>query len=373
MTLLDQDIGWLVSESRNDPDQAQKIVEALVARAQQLQTQTDELHAENVLLKRGIAGANAEQVQQLKTDLRELRLLADKHGLNADTIAFLNFAGLGLHIHAPAPLDQTLTLELSEGETARDLRPIFISTTTRLDSLIAITSSFQFLRVNNLALPISEAIRWRDAQKVLRLGKNERVEAMQTFDDLDLPRHLLVVTRMGWVKILSWNVIENIVTTGQSITPQDKNDAPVWIGSADYGDVLLLTRNGRWGRFPLSTIEAVGSQGISLEQDDDVVCACVIGKDDATICFVGADGAVFCVTSEALVPHKKPGAKSQSLARNFVALSCFAAKKTDALALLTMGGELIVSSFRALPIAMRPSEARSLNIANRRLISVCKL
>ena len=52
MSLIDQDLPWMTTEARNDPDTAQQIIEALAGRVQTLQRQTDELRAENALLKR---------------------------------------------------------------------------------------------------------------------------------------------------------------------------------------------------------------------------------------------------------------------------------------------------------------------------------
>ena len=62
---------------------------------QQLQQQSDELRAENVLLKRSGAGAAThEQVQRLRTDLRDLRTFAERHNLNTTKTSNLMYSSV---------------------------------------------------------------------------------------------------------------------------------------------------------------------------------------------------------------------------------------------------------------------------------------
>ena len=370
MSLLQQDVPWLVSEARNDPDTAQQIIEALSSRVAELQQQTDELRAENVLLKRG--GSHhvfQDQVQRLRTDLRDLRTLAEKASLNPDVVTILSFTGHALHLPAPLAMDQTLALELPSGESVRDLRPLFMTSAARLHSVLCLSSSFRLIAINGLSVPLSEAMTWQDARAVVPLGRGERVEATCVLDELQPPRRLIVVSRRGWVRAMSWQLVENLIVSGQPITPPDANDSLVWVSPAEEGDLLLLTRNGRWTRFPINAIEPSGSQGVSLGADDDVACGCVVRPTDSAAYFVGGDGAEIAVAASGLEAHKKPGAKAVPLKGRFVTLACFAAKKTDAIMHLATSGDLIVETIRALPVGARPSEAQGLNVINQRLVA----
>lgn len=374
MNLLEQDLPWLTTEAHNDPDTAQQIIEALAGRVQQLQQQSDELRAENVLLKRSGAGAAThEQVQRLRTDLRDLRAFAERHHLNSDVVSLVSFTGHALHIPAPAPMEQTLALSVNEGEEVRDLKPLCMTSATRFDLLLAITSSFRLTLVNGLSVPLSEEMHWRDAQPAIALGRGERVEATCVINELMPARTVLIATRGGWVRPMSWALVENLALSGQPLSPPNKGDAPVWIGAGDEGDMLLLTRNGRWTRFSISSIDAAGVQAIALDADDDVAGAVVIPPNAQAVVFIGADGAQVAINNAGLEAHKKPGGKSQSLSRKFIALAGFAARKTDAVLLLANSGDLIVESLRALSIAARPSEAQTLNVVNQRLIAAVKM
>jgi DNA gyrase/topoisomerase IV subunit A len=376
MNLIEQDLPWLTAEARNDPVTAQQIIEALAERVQTLQQQADELRAENVLLKRsGSHQVYQEQVQRLRTDLHDLRTFAERKGLNQDVVSVVAFTGQGVHIAAPAPMDRTLTLETSPEEPVRDLKPLFLASMTRLDSLLVLTSSFRLALIAGLNLPLSENMNWRDARSIgaLALQRSERVEAMCAVNELNPPRMIVIVTRRGWVRPMSWALVENLAISGQPITPPNNADSPAWIGGCDEGHLLLLTRNGRWTRFPITSIDASGSAGVTLDADDDVACAAAIQNADAAMYFIGADGAQIAVANNGLEAHKKPGAKPLALTRRFISLACFAARKTDAVLLLSNNGDLIVETLRALPVAARPSEAQPLNVVNQRLIAATLL
>jgi DNA gyrase/topoisomerase IV subunit A len=271
-------------------------------------------------------------------------------------------------------MDQTLSLAMADDEPVRDLKPLFMAGGARLDSLLAMTSSFRLVMANGLNLPLSENMDWRDARPIgaLALTRGERIEATCAVNELQPPRTLVVVTRRGWVRALSWSLVENLVIGGQPITAPIAGDTPVWIGPAGEGDVLLLTRNGAWTRFPLNNLDAGGGISITLDPDDDVTCAAIVG-DDAAVYFVSADGAQLAVAASGLEAHKKPGAKPTPVARRFIALACYTAKKTDAVLLLSNNGDLIVETLRALPVAARPSEAQPLNVVNQRLIAATLL
>ena len=128
MSLIDHDLPWLAAEAGNDPETAQQIVAALAARVQVLQRQADELRAENALLKRtGGQQTATEQVQRLKTNLRDLRQVAVRHGLDRDVISIVSFSGQGMHIPAPAPFEQTLGLLAPSMETWSTIKQLYMA------------------------------------------------------------------------------------------------------------------------------------------------------------------------------------------------------------------------------------------------------
>lgn len=368
---MNSDMQALLAET-GDPAIARDIVIALQQRISELQLNSDALRIENALLKRtGGGGISQEYVQRLKSDMRELRAHARKHGLDSDTLALIEPHGAGMHVPAPAPMDQVLRVEPPAGQSLRDLRPLTMTVTTQLGSMIALTSSFRLLLINGLSLTLSERSDWRDARKIggLGLAHGERIDAVCAVDEFSPPRQLLIVSRQGWCRALPWSVVESLLASGLPISPADKADVPAWIGRCDGIDVVLVTRLGRWVRFPVAGIEASGGQSVSLEQDDDIATAAVIGEpdNDRALHFVGADGAQLAVAVNGLTAHKRPGARTQILMRNWVALACGIATSNDAALMLGMNGDLTVSTLRSLPIAAKPSDARALNVAGQRL------
>ena len=371
MAILDQDLPWLSAEARNDPDTAQRIIEALTERVQTLQRHTDELRAENALLKRsGAHHASGEQVERLKTNLRDLRQLATRSGLDREVVTLLSFSGQGVQLPAPAPFEQTLPLLTPPEEPVSVLKPLYMAHGMWFGSVMVMTSRLRMALASGINLPISEDLDWREARPATALGlaRAERVEAMFALDELRPPRDVLMVTRRGWARVMSWPLVENLAASGQSLTLPGDGDMPVWLGACDAdADLLLLTRNGRWTRFPIGLIPSIGCAGITLEADDDVVSATVLGKADSAVLFIGADGMLFAVAAAGLEPHKKPGAKAVPLTRRFISLTAFpvSMRKTDVVLVLSNQGELHVVNMKGLPIAAKPSEAQPLKAAER--------
>jgi DNA gyrase/topoisomerase IV subunit A len=379
MSLIDQDLPWMTTEARNDPDTAQQIIEALAGRVQTLQRQTDELRAENALLKRnGGLQTSGEQLQRLKTHLHDLRQLATRRGLDQDVVSLVTFTGMGVQLPAPAPMEQTLSLLTPPDEPIGMQKPLYLAHGTWFGSLLAITSTLRLSLVNGLSLPVSDNLDWRDARPTTSLGlsRAERVEAILPVDELHPPHDLLIVSRQGWVRTISWTHAEMLAYSTQTMTLPGVGDTPVWLGTYDtHADVLLLTRNGRWTRFPLGLVPSLGCAGITLDSGDDVVSAVVIGKREAVVWFIGADGSLFAVSATGLEPHKKPNAKAVPLTRKFAGLTCFGitAKKTELAMLLSSEGDLHLVNMRGLPIASKPSDIQPLQVSNRRLIAATLL
>ena len=379
---LDQDLSWLTNEVRTDPDVAPDIIEAFAERVQSLQRQSDELRAENALLKRtGGQQTTMEQVQRLKANLRDIRNLAVRKGLDRDVISMVSFTGQAVQLAAPAPMEQTLAVEMTaQDEGIQSIKPVYLSSGTWFGSMIVVTSHVRLALVNGLSLRYSESLNWKDARSIagLDLARAERIEAICSLDELRPPHHMILVTRQGWARVMSWSHVETIALSGQSMTLPGTGDTPVWIGPCDTdGDLFLLTRNGRWTRFPIAMIPSIGCSGITLEQGDDVICAVVLAKHNSgsALWFVGADGTVFAVATDGLAAHKKPGAKSTAIAKKYIGLACFVitTRKSELAVMLSNSGDLHVVSMKGLPIAPKPSDAQPLQVTGQRLVAAALL
>jgi DNA gyrase/topoisomerase IV subunit A len=369
----------MTTEARNDPDTAQQIIEALAGRVQALQRQADELRAENALLKRnGGMQTSGEQLQRLKTHLHDLRQLAMRHGLDQDVVSLVTFTGMGVQLPTPAPMEQTLSLLTPPNEPIGMQKPLYLAHGTWFGSVLAITSALRMTLIHGLSLPVSENLDWHDARPIASLGltRAERVEAIYPIDELHPPHDILIVSRQGWVRTISWTHAEMLAYSTQAMTLPGVGDTPVWLGVYDaHADLLLLTRNGRWTRFPLSLVPSLGCAGITLESGDDVVSAVVIGKREVVIWFIGADGSIFAVSANGLEAHKKPNAKAVPLTRKFMGLTCYgiSAKKTELAMLLSNQGDLHLVNMRGLPIATKPADIHPLQVSNQRLIAATLL
>ena len=336
-----------------------------------MQQASDELRIELALLQRAgsVVGADA---QRLQTELRDLRSLASRAALDPDTFALLAADGVGVHLPMPAPMEQMLQLEPPSSGSLRDLQPLSITASTRLGSLLALTSGFHLHLFGGLGLPLSEDWRWPRARRgPATLARGERFETMCAIDEFAPPKHVLVVTRSGWCRALPWTVVENLAAGGAVFNPADRGDTPVWIGPCVDGDVLLVTRLGRYVRFPVAALAAAGEHGVALESDDDVATAVVVPAGKADTCavhFIGVDGAHFAIAPQGLEANKRAGGKTRALTRNWLAQSCAVAERKDAVAIFAASGEVCISTLRSVPVAARPADVRPLNIVGQRLL-----
>lgn len=366
------DLDALLAEAQ-DPETAARIIAMMHSRIAELQRESDALRIELTLLQRAGRSAGVVGAERMQTDLRDLRAHARRAGLDFDTLAIVAGDGSGMHVPMPPLMDQTLRLEPVPGVALRDLRPLHSMASTRLGTLLAVTSSFRLHFVSGLGLPVSKRWCWSEAMRLgqIMFERGERVEAMCAVDEFAPPRYVLIAARSGWCRALPWRVVENLAAGGAPFSTGESGDTPAWIGSCDGGDVLLVTRLGRYVRFPLAALAAMGEEGARVEEDDDVVTAAVLpasGDGTQAVHFIGADGAHFAVEAEGLDAHKKPGGRTHGLMRSWIAADCAVASRRDACAMFGINGEVQVTSLRTTPVAARPHEAPSLNVLGQRLL-----
>lgn len=366
------DLEALLAEAQ-DAETAARIIALLHGRVAELQRAADELRVELTLLQRtSRGGAGAVGAERIQTGLRDLRAHARRAGLDFDTLAIVAEDGVGMHVPMPAPVDQTLRLAAAEGASLRDLRPLHVAASTRLGTLLAMTSRFRLHFLSGLGLPVSEAWRWAQAQRSgqIVLERGERIEALCAVDEFAPPKYVLVVAHSGWCRALPWRLVENLAAGGATLSAGDAGDTPAWIGPCDEGDVLLLTRLGRYVRFPTAALAAMGEEGARLEEDDDAAAAVVLRPNDERAVHVfGADGAHVAIAAAGFEAHKKPGGRTHPLLRGWLTAGAAVAAQHGACALFGMNGDVQTTSLRTIPVAARPHEARALNVLGQRLLS----
>ncbi len=361
------------SDRTADPATLANYLNDLSMRVSTLQTQSDELRGENVILRRsGIHQIYSAQIDALRTDVRDLISLATRRGLSPHVVRLISSNGMCAQFETPASYEQTLPLDGLTSDAFASLRPVHLACAHALDSVIVVTSKFRLLRATGMGIQTAASSDWRAARAVVALRRGEQADCILSVDEAHAPRYVVVVTRMGWVRALSWSAFEQIMHSGQPFASKTDGDTPVRIIGGEGGDVLVVSRAGKWTRFPLGSVEPAGSQAINVTLEDDVVDA-VLVDDQPAIFFVGPDGAMLGVSPTALATHKRPLAKPGGLPRGFRVMACLGCK--PAATILTLGYDLTfdVVGTKRLRVGDRISDSQPLNVISRKLAAVALL
>ncbi len=376
MDFLTRDLNWLLTEARNDPAVAAQIIEALAGRVEALQTQADAARAESLVLRRsGQHQIYLDQIQRLKTDLRDLRGHVSARGANMVTITMLTSGGVGLQLPRLLLPTSIFSLANINREGLREAQPIHWAASSRLGQVLVITSTGRAVLLNGLALPLSEQSDWAEARPIsqLTLRKGERVEAMCAVPEQGEAKMLVMVTRQGLAKAIPWSLFEAMLAGGQPMVSPKEGDGAVWVGACGraeaggLGDLMIVTRNGRWLRFPIASIEPGGSVGIPLQIGDEVASATEIAPNAPFIFVLGNEGGLITVANAGVQGNKRPGGKTGALPKGFLPLGCAAGARSQSFMALSLDGNISQSPFTRAIAATTLAEARPLNLIHQRL------
>jgi hypothetical protein len=370
MPTHEQDVEALLAEVRADPAQAEAAISALGERLAQLQARSDDLRAENLVLKRtGAHQIYAGQLDALRSEHRDLLNLAARHKLNPEVCTLATSDGHTLQFDPPAAFEQTLQISGQDDDSFAAMRPAWLLTGRRWHTNIYLTSSFRAIRRKASAYALAPDLDWTHAQSLdaNSLRKAERIECGLCVDEFQPPKQMAIVTKLGWVRVLSWSAFDALVYSGQSFSSITDDDTPLCMLPCTAGDCLLATRSGKWLRFPLATVEPGGSTGILMMLDDAVSCACVIEPDTEFVHAIGHDGSTLTFAAAAFTAHKKPQGKASNFPRGFRPIGLSAGARNTTLLTLGHDAALDVLSLKRNPVSKGMGDAQVLNVLSKRL------
>ncbi|HQV71036.1 MAG: hypothetical protein WAU96_15850 [Anaerolineae bacterium] len=379
MDFYSKDLEAWINEAQADPQTAAQIITALAGRITQLQLQNDALLAENLLLKRASGGAYLEQIERLRAGMADIKSWAIRHRLERQTVLAASFSGEVLQFmlqrsdRFEKESEQTFSLKTSEDKPLADLRPIYLAPASNLGQVLFVSSSFRAQIFGCVGLPVVTTPDWKfaAAPPLPMLKRGERIEAMTTSDEFGRANALTLVTRRGFVRTLPWLMVENLIAAGHPLLkPAVDDDAPVHVSECNNHDILVATRQGKWLRFPITSVDAAGANAFSMDAGDDAACATEVAPDKPLICFVSDSGAMLAVKNTGLEAHQKPGAKPGNLPRGFRPVACFAADEAARVLTLSREGELDITPVNRIPVASRLSEAKLFSLFSQRVIGV---
>lgn len=330
--MLDKkDAQWWILEAQKHPETAVDLIRTLAERLHFLDRQNEELRADLIALRRkGTSGDTTSQIETLQQRIQALE--AALNSTATDRIALIYASNRIEANRAMTPLKQSgLGRPL-----ATDARLLVARAGS---SLLIVTAEARAFHVALGALPAPK-------EAAMTLGNPNDIAAILDAAAVEASRFLTLLTQRGFVySVLAGNVLP-AAKKGDSILRNRIPDDPIIAATASYNaDLVVISKKGRWIRFPEKAIAGVGSAALELAAGDLAVG--IIGlRNEAQVSFLAEDGRIFVRPSAELTARRAPGATGSILVKGVTLLAVTAAEH---FAVTTTQGRVLTVSVADLP------------------------
>ncbi len=331
--MLDKkDAQWWVLEAEQHPERAADLIRMLAERMAFLKARNEELRGEVIELRRKARGANTapaanlgalqQRVEELETRLKDGG--AARHILIHDSNRI--FANVGLQA---AQTDGV-------GDVTKGARLLMMNSAARLYAITADTRVFS-VAASELPDPQGEPVTL-DAPKDIATFIDQSI--------FESSRYLVLLTRGGTlVSTLAGNLARFAAKGEKILRNMLPGDPVVAAYPSGNADLLLVSRLGRWLRFPERALGGTGTQGMTLPKDD-ALAGLVWVTDEAPLYLVTASGRLFMRHTRDLPAKKTPGRATGQL---FTGQEIIAIGKGTELVSVTPEGGIHVLSLMSVP------------------------
>ncbi|WP_321329553.1 DNA gyrase subunit A [uncultured Ilyobacter sp.] len=171
-------------------------------------------------------------------------------------------------------------------------------TASNLDTLMIFTDTGKVYNLKVYEIPeFSKQSRGKLIANLINLQEDEKVRSIIKTREFSETQDLLFVTKEGVVKKTVLSEFKNLNRSGLRAIKLKDGDDLIFVGLVESPNdqVFIATKNGYSIKFPHENVRnmgraTVGVRGINLREDDDVVSAVVIKRDDTTILTVTENG-----------------------------------------------------------------------------------
>ncbi|WP_319203882.1 DNA gyrase subunit A [uncultured Ilyobacter sp.] len=171
-------------------------------------------------------------------------------------------------------------------------------TASNLDTLMIFTDTGKVYNLKVYEIPeFSKQSRGKLIANLINLQEDEKVRSIIKTREFSETQDLLFVTKEGVVKKTVLSEFKNLNRSGLRAIKLKDGDDLIFVGLVESPNdqVFIATKNGYSIKFPHENVRnmgraTVGVRGINLRDDDDVVSAVVIKRDDTTILTVTENG-----------------------------------------------------------------------------------
>lgn len=358
------DVQWWVLEAKKHPESAPTIVEALSQRLIELDVENERLRDEVIHLEHQApaTAASDEEVSTLRRKVDALQSLLNGDASNEPSVVLLSTQLQSTRL----PLSQVQRLAREE-QPAMDQQALLGLRSMLLarpqDELLLLTSHGRGLKMQLSDVPLlAEEQNWPAAKHPV-LEDRERLTAAVAVGAP--PRFWTLVTRRGFVRQLLRIDLDRRIERGETLLESPfERDFAVALVDGDQGDLLLITRWGKWTRFAHRAIESQGSTALELEPDDEIVAAVTL-TEDVNVAVVTAAGYGIRRNTSQFAARSRPGGSGKALIQAFDVLNAFPCKSEDRLFYLTYSGKLAQVAVADIPLYTQSAKGARLRTFDR--------
>ena len=358
------DVQWWVLESKKHPESAPDLIQKLAERLTELDAKNEELRDEIIRLQRQTptTGEDSETVSELRRKVTMLQALLD--GEAAEEPAVMLISERLDAARVPIPRVRRLSRDgtpLLSGQSSLRVRSLLL--TRPHEELLLLTNQAHGFQITASDVPLLvEEGAWPPFDGP-QIEKGEWLTAAASAGQP--PRFWTLVTRRGFVLQQIRIGFDRDVKAGQQLVESPfRRDVPVAMVSGDEGDLLVLTRWGKYVRFPQRAIPPNGTPALELDPDDEVVAALPLAKE-SEIMVATASGHVMRRETAQLSAQAKPGQAGRTLIQAFDALAVFPYDPQGQILYLTYSGELVLIPAEQVPLHLRAGKGNQMRDLDR--------
>jgi DNA gyrase subunit A len=171
-------------------------------------------------------------------------------------------------------------------------------TASNLDTLMIFSNTGKVYNIKVYEIPeFSKQSRGKLIENLINLQEGEKVRSIIKTRDFSDTHNLLFVTKEGIVKKTVLSEFKNLNKSGLRAIKLKDGDDLIFVGliGSINDQVFIATKHGNSIKFPHENARnmgraTVGVKGINLRNDDDVVSAVIIKREDTTILTVTEKG-----------------------------------------------------------------------------------
>jgi DNA gyrase/topoisomerase IV subunit A len=358
------DVQWWVLEARKSPESAPALIEELAERLVELDAENENLRDEIIRLQRRTSTMpeDSEAVSELRRKVAMLQGLLDGEAADEPAVTLVSERLDAARV--PIPKARRLSREgtaLLGGQSSLRVRSILL--TRPHEELLLLSNQARGFKItaSDIPLLIDEG-EWPSFNGP-QIAKGEWLTAAVTAGQP--PRFWTLVTRRGFVQQCIRIGLDRDIEAGrQLIESPFRRDAPVAIVNGDQGDLLIVTRWGKYVRFPQRAIPQNGAPAIELDPDDEIVAALPLARE-TEILVATASGHVMRRETAQLSAHSKPGQAGRTLIQAFDALAAFPFDPQGQLVYLTYSGRLTLIPAEQIPLHLRAGKGNQMRDLDR--------